>query len=58
MVDALHPISKPIGPQGYNSAVSPPLESVYANANWFAPIRLSSIIAAFDKVILLIRTSR
>lgn len=52
MVDAFRLTRKLAKQESYNSAVSPPSEDVYANANWLAPIRHSSIIAAFDKVIL------
>ena len=40
--------------KSYSSAVSSQSWDIYANANRLAPIRPSSIIAAFDKVILVI----
>lgn len=46
--DRNHPLTK-----SHSSAVSSQLRAKNANADWLAPIRLPSIIAAFDKVILL-----
>ncbi len=40
--------------KSYSSAVSSLSWDKYANANRLAPIRRSSIIAAFDKVILVL----